>query len=100
MSFKLTIGRVARLGLPAYHNEAIISFRPAREVIDENFLFYYLSQINYADYRDAAVKGMTLNMGKLNVLEIACPPLAEQRRIAGVLGMARRALEQQERLIT
>ena len=40
MSFKLTIGRVSKLGVPAYHNEAIISFRPKRGDVDADFLFY------------------------------------------------------------
>jgi type I restriction enzyme S subunit len=99
MSFKLTIGRVAKLGIPAYHNEAIISFRPEHPGVDENFLFYYLSQIEYAAYRDKAIKGDTLNRSKLNSLEIALPPLAEQRQIAAVLSAVQRAVERQDRLI-
>ncbi len=99
MSFKLTIGRVAKLGMPSYHNEAIISFRPDEATIDEDFLLYYLSQINYRDYQDTAVKGMTLNSDKLQRLEIACPPLPEQRQIAAVLNLVRRAIGQHERLV-
>ncbi len=37
MSFKLTIGRVATLGIPACHNEAIISIFP-REGVDQRYL--------------------------------------------------------------
>jgi type I restriction enzyme, S subunit len=99
MSFKLTIGRVARLGISAYHNEAIISFRPDHPDVDEDFLFYYLSQIEYAAYRDKAIKGDTLNKSKLKILEIALPPLHEQRQIAALLSAVQRAVEQQERLI-
>lgn len=99
MSFKLTIGRVAKLGVPAYHNEAIISFLPDAKEVDSDFLFYHLAQINYRDYQDTAVKGQTLNKGKLEQLEIALPPLTEQRKIAQVLGVVQRVIEQQEQLL-
>ena len=65
MSFKLTIGRVAKLGVPAYHNEAIISFQPDSAVVDPQYLFYHLPQINYRDYQATAIKGQTLNKGKI-----------------------------------
>ncbi|MCH7820958.1 MAG: restriction endonuclease subunit S [Proteobacteria bacterium] len=99
MSFKLTIGRVSQLGIPAFHNEAIISFRPDCESVNYDFLRYYLSQINYKDYQDTAIKGQTLNKGKLKSLEIALPPLLEQKKIAHILSMVQRAIETQERII-
>ncbi len=40
-----------------------------------------------------------LSQSKLRELPVAIPPLAEQRKIAAVLGLVQRALEQQERLI-
>ena len=99
MSFKLTIGRISRLGMPAFHNEAIISFQPDQETLSDDFLRYYLSQINYRDYQDTAIKGQTLNKGKLNSLEIALPPLPEQKKIAYILSTVQRAIEAQERII-
>jgi type I restriction enzyme S subunit len=99
MSFKLTIGRISRLGISAYHNEAIISFLPDDQEIDPEYLAYFLAQINYRNYQDTAVKGMTLNSSKLAKLEIACPPLEEQRKIGAVLCLVQRAIEQQDRLI-
>jgi type I restriction enzyme S subunit len=99
MSFKLTIGRISRLGVPAFHNEAIISFKPDPDKISPEYLGYYLSQINYRDYQDTAIKGQTLNKGKLDSLEIALPPLPEQRAIAHTLTTVRRAIEAQERII-
>lgn len=99
MSFKLTIGRMSRLGIPAFHNEAIISFQPNSEEICPEYLSYYLSQINFKDYQDTAIKGQTLNKGKLNSLEIALPPLPEQKKIAHILSTVQRAIEAQERII-
>lgn len=99
MSFKLTIGRMSRLGIPAFHNEAIISFQPNSDEISPEYLSYYLSQINFKDYQDTAIKGQTLNKGKLNSLEIALPPLTEQRKIAHILSTVQRAIEAQERII-
>lgn len=84
MSFKLTIGRVATLGIPACHNEAIISIYP-REDVDKQYLGYYLSQIDYSDHQDRQVKGNTLNRSKIDRIPIVLPPLAEQRLISGVL---------------
>jgi len=40
-----------------------------------------------------------LSQSKLCELPLAIPPLAEQQKIAGVLGLVQRAIEQQERLI-
>ena len=99
MSFKLTIGRMSRLGIPAFHNEAIISFQPNSDEISPEYLSYYLSQINFKDYQDTAIKGQTLNKGKLNSLEIALPPLPEQKKIAHILSTVQRAIEAQERII-
>jgi type I restriction enzyme S subunit len=99
MSFKLTIGRISRLGVPAFHNEAIISFQPDPDKISPEYLGYYLSQINYKDYQDTAIKGQTLNKGKLDSLEIALPPLTEQQAIAHTLNTVQHAIKAQERII-
>jgi type I restriction enzyme S subunit len=99
MSFKLTIGRISRLSMPAFHNEAIISFQPNPEKISPDYLGYHLSQINYKDYQDTAIKGQTLNKNKLDTLEIALPPLPEQKAIAHILATVQRTIKAQERII-
>ncbi len=85
MSFKLTIGRTSVLSIDAFHNEAIISIYP-REDVDRDFLKFYLPTINFEDHQDRAVKGQTLNRGKIDRLPVVLPPLQEQRAIADVLG--------------
>ena len=47
--------------------------------------------------RGATIQGITRD--NLKELEITLPPLLEQRKIAGVLGVVQRAMEQQERLL-
>ena len=80
MSFKLTIGKIARLGIRAYHNEAIISIRPYVEAFDP-YLFKALPY--FAKHGDAkgAIKGATLNRESISNIPIPLPPLAEQHRI-------------------
>ncbi len=98
MSFKLSIGRTAILALDAYHNEAIISIAPGKEV-ERDFLRFYLPTIDYAQVQDRAIKGNTLNRGKIDALPITLPPIAEQRGIAGVLAKVQRAVEVEDRRI-
>ena len=83
MSFKLTVGKTAILGIDAYHNEAIVTIST---MCDENYYTRnYLAAIlplltNYGNTKDA-IKGKTLNSQSLNALLIPIPPHEEQRRI-------------------
>jgi type I restriction enzyme S subunit len=84
MSFKLTIGKVARLAAPGYHNEAIIAVYPPYVSLGE-FLFRVLPLLAPGGDRRAAIKGSTLNRTSLTNLLIPVPPLAEQDRIVRML---------------
>lgn len=95
MSFKLTIGRVATLGVDACHNEAIISIHP-RKGIDQRFLGYFLAQVDYDGLQDRQVKGNTLNQEKIERIEIWLPPNDEPKQIADVLDLVRHALKIQD----
>jgi len=92
MSFKLTIGRVATLGIDALHNEAIIAIFPKKD-IDQRYLGYFLSQVDYNLLQDRQVKGNTLNREKIDRIEVWVPPLAEQTAIANVLEVVQKAKE-------
>jgi len=83
MSFKLTVGRTAILGIDAVHNEAIISIFP---YVDEanyfrNYLFYTLPIITQWGDSKKAIKGKTLNSKSITNLMIPLAPLPELRRI-------------------
>jgi type I restriction enzyme S subunit len=91
MSFKLTIGRVATLGIDACHNEAIISIRPKARV-DQRYLGYFLSQVDYDDLQDRQIKGNTLNQDKIDRIPVVLPPKQEQCDIADVLDFVRQAI--------
>lgn len=98
MSFKLTIGRVATLGVDACHNEAIISIYP-KAGTNQKYLEYFLAQVDYTDYQDRAVKGHTLNQEKIDRIAITLPPEPEQEKIAAVLWKLQRAIATQDKLI-
>lgn len=80
MSFKLTIGKVAILGEPGFHNEAIISIRTA-DICTRDFLMRVLPALAKAGSSKSAVMGATLNGESLAMILVPVPPLAEQRRI-------------------
>jgi type I restriction enzyme S subunit len=98
MSFKLTIGRLATLGIDACHNEAIISIYPKPD-INQKYLEYFLAQVNYSDYQDRAVKGNTLNQEKIDRIVVTLPPKPEQEKIAAVLWKLQRAIATQDKLL-
>ncbi len=80
MSFKLTIGKIAKLGIPAFHNEAIISIRPHVGELN-SYLFKVLPDLARGANTKGAIKGATLNRKSLSTIMVPLPPLAEQRRI-------------------
>jgi len=68
MSFKLTIGKTAFLGIDAVHNEAIASIFPNINLVDKKYLFYLLPSLNYSELTGGAAKGETLNKEKIKRL--------------------------------
>ena len=79
MSFKLTIGRVAFLAEPARHNEAIVSIFP-RDGVDQRYLAYDSSQLDYAAHHDRQIKGNTLNRSKLERMPVCFPSSEDEQR--------------------
>ena len=83
MSFKLTVGKTAILGIDAYHNEAIVTISTMcdKDYHTRDYLAAILPLLtNYGDTKDA-IKGKTLNSQSLNALLIPVPPQEEQKQI-------------------
>lgn len=95
MSFKLTIGKIARLGIPAYHNEAIISIQPHLTKLDP-YLFKVLPDLARSGNIVGAVKGATLNRESISNILIPLPPLPEQHRIVAKVKELMTLLDQLE----
>jgi type I restriction enzyme S subunit len=99
MSFKLTIGRVARAAIDLYTNEAIVAIEGRREQVDDRWLYHVLPGVANGAIVDQAVKGATLNKSKLERLILSLPPISEQRKIADVLDAIDDAICSKERVI-
>lgn len=82
MSFKLSIGRLCFAGCDLFTNEAICSFNSPQANAD--FLYYALGRVDFSIYGKQAVKGYTLNMESLRMVEILLPSSCEQAAIAAV----------------
>ena len=89
LSFKLSLGKRTFAGCDLFTNEAIAALQVLdQEVADRDYLYWALGSIDYGRLVDRAAKGKTLNKAKLKILQIPLPPLAEQKRIAGILDAA------------
>lgn len=96
LSFKLTIGKVGILSMPAVHNEAIVSSYP-QEDAQRDYLFYLFQGYDFDFVLDSYVKGKTLNKEKLERLIIPLPPLSEQQEIARILRSVDERIEAEEK---
>ena len=89
LSFKLSLGKRTLAGCDLFTNEAIAALQVLdHEMADRDYLYWALGSIDYDRLVDRAAKGKTLNKAKLKILQIPLPPLAEQKRIAGILDAA------------
>ncbi|CJJ81435.1 type I restriction enzyme [Streptococcus pneumoniae] len=83
MSFKLSIGKVAILDIPATHNEVIISIFPYanKENIIRDYLMIFLPLISTLGDSKDAIKGKTLNSTSISELLIPISNHEEMKRI-------------------
>ena len=89
MSFKLSLGKRTISGCDLFTNEAIAALHILdHDVANRDYLYWALGSIDYDRLVDRAAKGKTLNKAKLKLLQLPLPPLAEQRRTAGILDAA------------
>lgn len=80
MSFKLTIGKVSRLSVPAYFNEAIFAFDTGSVNLNE-YLFRVLPIVSTRTESKGAIKGNTLNSTSISGMDIPLPTEAHQEVI-------------------
>jgi type I restriction enzyme S subunit len=76
--------------------------RILRKDVDNQFLSYFFSTRDTVEWLNRHAAGVVmpnLNNTVLHSLPIRMPALPEQQKIAAVLGLVQRAIEQQERLI-
>jgi len=86
MSFKLSVGRTAYTGVDLYTNEAIVAFFPKNlEQINLDYFYHGLHFWDLLANVDQAVKGVTLNKEKINLINALLPSLPEQQKIAKIL---------------
>ncbi len=95
-----TVGRTAILKMEAATNQAVCAIFPNPEKADAGFLRYFLigerKELLKQRYGGAQPN---ISQNVIRNFPIRLPPLPEQRKIAGVLGVVQRAIEQQERLL-
>lgn len=95
-----TRGKTAMLGIAAAMNQACAAIEPTKEVLPDYLLIYLKSQ--YEAIRGLSNAGSQENLSGEIVkgIEVVVPPIAEQLRIATIVGDAEREVAAYERLIS
>lgn len=96
-----SVGRILT-GKSGAINVAIMTTFPDEAQVSKIFLRFALGHWDFQNYLTglggrAAQAGF--NQGEVSRFKFHLPPVSEQQKIAGVLGLVQRAMEQQERLI-
>jgi type I restriction enzyme S subunit len=100
MSFKLSLGRAAIPRRPTYTNEAIVAMTPKEGRADASWLYYAVPEITRRAVSETAIKGPTLNLAKLQTIQVPTPPdVTEQRRIAEILDTLDREIHEIEQIV-
>lgn len=99
---RVGVGKVAVNRLDLAINQDLAGVLIDSDRYDIRFIAYQLrseriQNVVASHKRGATIQGITRD--NLKELQINLPPLPEQRKIAGVLGVVQRAMEQQERLL-
>lgn len=99
----VTVGRSGSVGRVTFYAEDFWAHNTALYVKnfhgnDARFAAYFLESLKLNRF-GSGVSVPTLDRNVFRILPVIVPPLSEQRRIAGVLGLVQRAVEQQERLL-
>lgn len=87
-----TIGKIGRVtnDTKAYINQRVLTFRPNPLIIDKSYLYYLLSVEKFNKYIlnhiDSETAQPNISANSIGGYEISLPPLAEQKRIADILG--------------
>lgn len=84
MSFKLSIGKMARLGRPAFFNEAVFAFDSGNEITNE-YLYRFLPVLSQKAESKGAIKGNTLNSDSIRKMSIPIPPIDEQKILIEII---------------
>ncbi|MCA9474007.1 MAG: restriction endonuclease subunit S [Nitrospira sp.] len=100
---RVGVGKVAVNNIDLAINQDLAGVLVDSDRHDIRFLAYQLRSDRIqrtvaSQKRGATIQGITRDA--LKELEIYLPPLVEQRKIAEVLGLVQKAIEQQERMIT
>ncbi len=84
MAFKLSVGKTALSGVPAFHNEAIASMQLSDDVL-KHYLLWALPALARHAAANPAVRGATLNSKSIPALWVPIPPRQEQERLLPAL---------------
>ncbi|MGN0469045.1 MAG: restriction endonuclease subunit S [Acutalibacteraceae bacterium] len=111
MSFKLSVGKVARTMVKSYSNEAIMAFEikdvePSQYMISDDYAYYLLSALNFDNVGNKAVMGKTLNKAILENTEVCVHKWKKQLQIvfeldkvSNIISLYKQELEKLDELV-